>query len=195
MEKNPKKRKIRMLTTALIVFLVVAASFLFLGYGDDEVIEDEIVENGIVDDEIVGTTLPNPIIVYNTLEDLQAALPFTLSVPVMPVGYEAINFSTIAEDSDTAVGEVEYVTTDDEGLSTIMVTNRMGLGLNDIGGVYIDYPFEGTVMVGDLSILLKGSDEIRNLAIWNDGTYSYSIYAPDSNFTEDDLVTIIETID
>lgn len=47
--------------------------------------------------------------------------------------------------------------------------------MEDISGDYTKYSDVKTEKIGDWDVTLKGNDGKVVLAVWNDGTYSYSI--------------------
>lgn len=56
------------------------------------------------------------------------------------------------------------------------LTYRKAKGTEDISGDYNSYTYENTIEVFGKKVTLKGSDKDKiSLAIWNDGTYAYSI--------------------
>lgn len=59
--------------------------------------------------------------------------------------------------------------------STETATFRTALGNQDISGDYNTYSSMEQLTIGENVITLKGTNDLYNLAIWNDSTYSYSI--------------------
>lgn len=70
----------------------------------------------------------------------------------------------------------------------------MGKGISDVSGDYNLFSSSKTITVGDLSVLLRGTDKGYSLATWNDGTYSYSVDITGATLSEDVFTSIITSI-
>ncbi|MDA3732643.1 hypothetical protein PBV87_14210 [Niameybacter massiliensis] len=158
--------------------------------------ESEVVENEqsesidvVVDEEPVERVvempigMPNPIIEYATLEELEAALPFTLKLPTIPSDYMMSSFSTI----DGHIAQVVYTS------STNEITYRMAEGTQDISGDYTDYPLEEDVDSKWDEVTLKGDSSGIYLAVWTDSTYTYSIRSQEA-LNEQEMMDLVESI-
>lgn len=158
--------------------------------------ESEVVENEqsesidvVVDEEPVERvvempiSMPNPIIEYATLEELEAALPFTLKLPIIPSDYMRSSFSTI----DGHIAQVVYAS------STNEITYHMAEGTQDISGDYTDYPLEEDVDSKWDEVTLKGDSSGIYLAVWTDGTYTYSIRSQEA-LNEQEMMDLVESI-
>ncbi len=70
---------------------------------------------------------------------------------------------------------------------------RKATGTEDISGDHTDYETAEEVSVGDLKVQMKGSGGKYSLAVWNDGTYSFSVSVTDGMEPED-MNTLISFI-
>lgn len=66
-------------------------------------------------------------------------------------------------------------TVNPEGLEQNSVTYRQSLGTEDNSGDVTAYEKEISVTIDGCSVTLKGDGQQFFLAVWSDGTYSYSI--------------------
>ena len=70
---------------------------------------------------------------------------------------------------------------------------RMSEGSADISGDYSAYEEVKSYSVDDYTVTLKGSNGAYNLAIWNDGAFSYSLEL-NAGISETDLGDMIQSI-
>ena len=129
--------------------------------------------------------LPNPIEEYETLEDAQAAAGFEIPTPAeLPEGYTLEAVTTIAKST------IQLIYTDGRN----DLTYRCGkAGGSDISGDYNVYDEEETADVNGNSVLMKGADGSRSLAVWQDDAFSYSLHAT-SPLPKEQLVKIVESV-
>lgn len=129
--------------------------------------------------------LPNPIEEYETLEDAQAAAGFEIPTPAeLPEGYTLEAVTTIAKST------IQLIYTDGRN----DLTYRCGkAGGSDISGDYNVYDEEETADVNGNSVLMKGADGSRSLAVWQDDAFSYSLHAA-SPLPKEQLVKIVESV-
>ena len=129
--------------------------------------------------------LPNPIEEYETLEDAQAAAGFEIPTPAgLPEGYTLEAVTTIAKST------IQLIYTDGQN----DLTYRCGkAGGSDISGDYNVYDEEEAADVNGNSVLMKGADGSRSLAVWQDDAVSYSLHAA-SPLPKEQLVKIVESV-
>lgn len=145
----------------------------------------KVDENRITIDKSVedSTQIPNPFTEYDSVAEAKKALAFDAKLPsYMPAGYEFDYTSVIGK---TFI-QVSYKNGDNE----ILVRTAKETG--DISGDYNVYKNEETVEISGHSVLLRGNDGVSN-ATWNDGGYTYSVYA-DKGLDITEIEKIIESI-
>ena len=119
--------------------------------------------------EMTGNTqIPNPFRGAETIEEAENATGYSFIIPEMIDGYAIDRISYIP---DTLI-QVVYVHSEDD---TIMI--RKGTGTDDISGDYNVYTDIQEQTVNGSTLTIKGNDGAYSCAIWNDGTYAYSITA------------------
>ena len=84
----------------------------------------------------------------------------------------------------------EVVWQGDNGQS---LTYRMAPGTEDISGDFTAYGWEDTLNTGAYTVTCKGEDGSIFLAVWNDGTYSFSLHASDG-LTSDQVLVMIQSM-
>lgn len=118
--------------------------------------------------DIIG--MPNLFTDFNTLAEAEKQTGFYITLP------DAIGSSNnkIYRAMNDEMLEVIYVNGEDE-------TGRIrkARGSEDISGDYNEYAETETVSVGGIDVLLKGDAGQYTLAIWTDGSYSYSLSLSD----------------
>ena len=128
--------------------------------------------------------IANPIKETSDITELKTMLPFTLKVPTnMPEGYTVRNASAIAG----SLAQITYVNGTDE------INYRMAEGCDDISGDYNIYDTVKEITVEDIKVTLKGSADMYQIAIYNDGAYSYAIHST-CGLSEVMIKSIIENI-
>jgi len=132
------------------------------GNGDDIV---KVSGRTVTITTIESTNVVNPITEYKTLAELETALGFKMMVPTAFAKKTVNTYASI----DSDLGEIFYANGSDE------ILYRMSRGTEDNSGDYNTYKTSITAAIGGHTVTLKGNDSLFNLAVWNDGTYSYSI--------------------
>lgn len=128
--------------------------------------------------------IPNPIIEYNTVDEAKASLGIDASIPTaLPAGYELSKITTI---SNTAL-DLTYVNGESE------LSYRTAKSLEDISGDYNTYEFTKTAEINGYEVSYSGNGQKVHNAKWNNGEFSFSIYA-DNGITFDELKSMIESI-
>ncbi|MEA4972163.1 MAG: DUF4367 domain-containing protein [Candidatus Metalachnospira sp.] len=116
--------------------------------------------------------LPNPFIECTTIEDAQKNAGFEITLPKsIPEGFKEEVIQAIKGD----LIDVIYKSTDNE------LRIRKCLGLEDCSGNYFDYKQMVKVKINDEDAILKCKNGKAYVAVWNDGTYSYSISVDDQS--------------
>lgn len=133
--------------------------------------------------------VPNPLVVYDSVEEAQQALGFSCKVPgVLPAGYAQTLIQTI----DNKVLEIEYENAGGDRLT--YRTAQKNDDNTDISGDYNSYTQSSELEIGGLAVAAKGNaTDLWNLATWVDGDMVYSIGTPAGISTED-LTGMIESL-
>lgn len=124
------------------------------------------------DAEPICIGLPNPFIECETIEDAEKNAGFEITLPKsIPEGFneeviQAIKGSLI---------DVIYKSTDNE------LRIRKCLGIEDCSGNYFDYTQMVKVKINDEDAIIKCKNDKAYVAVWDDGTYSYSISVNDES--------------
>lgn len=128
--------------------------------------------------------IPNPIIEYNTVDEAKTSLGIDAVIPtVLPTGYELSNITTISN----TVLDLTYINGENK------LSYRTAKGTGDISGDYNTYEFTDITEINGLEITYSGNGHKVHNAKWNNGEFSYSIYA-DNGITIDELKVMIESI-
>lgn len=113
-----------------------------------------------------NTQIPNPFAECETIEEAEKLAGFDLVIPEkVPEGFSDKNISAIQDE----MIDITY----DNGEDKLCI--RKGKGTDDISGDYTQYDEISTVEVNNRSVTLKGSGDKINVAVWQDGDYTYSI--------------------
>ena len=73
------------------------------------------------------------------------------------------------------------------------ITLRKMAGTDDISGVYIDYAKKDQVTIDGHQTELRGDGTRVYVAVWNNGGYTYAIYA-DAGVTAAQMTSIVENM-
>lgn len=119
-------------------------------------------------DEGENVQIPNPWQEYQTLEEAAAAAGFDLTVPESIDGYSEKNISVLS--GAESIFDITFRNDSEQ------VCIRKAAGTEDISSDYNVYDKTETVSVGELEVTEKGNGDSVNLALWNDGGYTYSLY-------------------
>jgi hypothetical protein len=122
--------------------------------------------------------LPNPIVEYNSLEDVQKAVDFAFKPPGhLPEGFSVDSFSVINKE----IAQVLYKKGENR------ICYRAAKGSDDISGDYNVYPVKSTITVGGSMVVLKGAGERVNLAVWEKGGLCFAL-----SFDEAVALSVVE---
>lgn len=130
------------------------------------------VESGPVEEETdkdETAQIANPWVECDTLEAAVALTGFEVEVK------EDDNYTLTYSVIEGEMFEARYV---DEDLNAIDVRKSLLSNGEDNSGVYDEFSNIETVEVDKLTVTVKGEGETGYVAIWNDGTYAYSVYVP-----------------
>lgn len=116
-----------------------------------------------------STQLPNPIVNYDTLEEAETAVGFTVPLLNLPEGAQLDHVSVIAGN----LVQLDYL----NGENTFRY--RVAKGEEDISGDYTAYEATGTHTIGDLEVTVKQQDGLTRLALWTSGEFTFSLSFPD----------------
>jgi len=118
---------------------------------------------------------------YASCQELSEAVGFDIQdLTPLPFEPESSEYLKIAD-----FAEINY-TSNQETLSY-----RKSIGTEDNSGDYETYVIEKDISVSGVAVTLKGDDKSIYLAIWTDGTYSYSLRAT-SGLSEEKVLSMIK---
>lgn len=164
--------------------LIIAVSALM-------VLSSTACSSGKVDDDKDGgaTGMPNPIVTYDTLAEVDAAIGFSFKIPAMPVGYDSAGYSVI----DDTLAQADYT----NGTDTINF--RTVKGIEDPSGDYTVYDISRVITVTtpnyDVDITVSGSNDNKiNLAVWSYDEYSYSFSISGAGLDEESILKIVADV-
>jgi len=116
--------------------------------------------------------IPNPFVPCETVEDAEKTAGFEITLPNdIPEGYDEQVIQAIKDD----LIDVHYKSSDGD------LNIRKSNIIDDCSGNYFNYTEMTKIIVSDRNVLLKCRDGKAYVAIWNNGTYSYSISVDDSS--------------
>lgn len=118
-----------------------------------------------------STKIPNPLVYYDTIEDVQKAVRFEFKVPAkLPSGYKIDNISVIANEI------IQVIYKNKQKVITYR-TAKITKDQKDISGDYNSYKQKKTVTVNKMKVTMKGNKNKVSLVQWKDKTYIYSLHA------------------
>lgn len=142
-----------------------------------------VQETEQIPEESVG--MPNPFTDNATLEEAEKNAGFSIQVPDQVQDVKASAFRNLGQE----LLEVIYYHGEQE-----VARIRKGTGMEDISGDYTKYSDVKTEKIGDWDVTLKGNDGKAVLAIWNDGTYSYSISLDEQGASLEEMTALVEAV-
>lgn len=116
--------------------------------------------------EPADTKVPSPIVKYDCIFEAEYAVGFGILVPMGLHNAETFKGVYVI---GGMVAELEYAND---------ITYRTARGVNDISGVYKQYPYSKELTVGKYHVLAKGRPDSYYLTLWNDGEMTFSLYCP-----------------
>lgn len=114
----------------------------------------------------------NPFVDCETMEEAEEIAGFEMKAPDILEGYS----NSVIQAVENTMIQVFYCYDPENIQESDYTLFRKGAGEEDISGDYSEYAYEKEIQVDDLTVTMKGF-ESNNLAVWNDGVYSYSIYS------------------
>ena len=111
--------------------------------------------------------IPNPFISCETIDKAAQLAGFEVALPqTLPEGYTQNTILAI----EKQMIEVNYINDDEQEMYI-----RKATGKDDISGDYNEYQQQSTTTVDGREVTLKGNDDLVNVAIWQNGDYSFAI--------------------
>lgn len=163
-------------------YLPVAACLAILLIGATVI--PNILKNGQTGDPLVYEQ-PGGIAYADNAVALSSYVGFPVN-EISSLPFEATKITYLVYDRELA--EISYANEE----QTLYF--RKSIGTEDNSGDFNTYDTLSKITIKDCSITIKGNDELYNLAIWNDGQYSYSIGIT-NGISQDELSVLIETLD
>lgn len=80
-----------------------------------------------------------------------------------------------------------------QGAGGQSLTYRMAPGTEDVSGDFTAYGWEDTLTAGAYTVTCKGEDALVFLAVWSDGTYSFSLHTS-AGLTTGQTAELIESL-
>ena len=148
-------------------------------------------QNGIpgqsgVPGETEGVQMPNPLEEVTSAKELSDLVGFEMKdLETIPFAVQQVSYISISR----KVAEIIYTGADQE------LTYRKSAGSEDNSGNYVVYGEETKRTVAGCEVTVKGDDGRCSLAVWTDGTYSYSIQVREGeSVSYEELDAMIENI-
>lgn len=134
--------------------------------------------------KVESTEIPNPVVLYNTIKEAQAAVTFSSKVISdihIPEGYEFKNTSVI----DEYLLEVNYAN------DNINICYRTADAKYPIHGVYEKYPDKKERIIKDTEVIINFTGDQVNLVTWRDADdFAYSLFFTYAEGATLDMVAI-----
>lgn len=125
---------------------------------------EEIMVISALDDQ---NKIPNPWKDYESLKDAQDAAGFKVKLPKKISGYK----KSVIQAIDKEMLQVFY----EKGDAEILIRKAPEAQGKDISGDNNEYAKVSKVKKNGKTITIKGTAKKKNLAIWSDSDYSYSV--------------------
>lgn len=126
---------------------------------------------------------------FGSVGELADNLSYPLLLPAeVPEGYEPESIRCL----QGQLAEVVW-----QGADGQSITYRMAPGEQDVSGDFTAYGWEESLTAGSYTVTCKGEDALVFLAVWSDGTYSFSLHASAGLTTEQttDLIQSLSPVD
>ena len=121
---------------------------------------------------------------FESTGELAEQLSYPLLLPAwLPEGYAL-------ESARCLQGELAEVCWQTDGQT---ITYRMAPGDGDINGDFTAYGWEEELTAGTYAVTCKGEKGLVFLAVWSDGTYSFSLHAS-AGLSVEEVTAVIESI-
>lgn len=134
-----------------------------------------------------GEQIPNPWKEYTSVKDAENAVGFSVKLPKKISGYTKDMIQAV----DGLVLQVFYKSGDKE----ILIRKALVSQGKDISGDYNVYDVTKKVSVKGKKrkVTIKGTEKKKNLAVWSDGTYSYSLYTS-AGMSQKALIRLVKQV-
>ena len=121
---------------------------------------------------------------FESTGELAEQLSYPLLLPAwLPEGYAL-------ESARCLQGELAEICWQADGQT---ITYRMAPGDGDISGDFTAYGWEEELTAGTYAVTCKGEKGLVFLAVWSDGTYSFSLHAS-AGLSVEEVTAVIESI-
>ena len=121
---------------------------------------------------------------FESTGELAEQLSYPLLLPAwLPEGYAL-------ESTRCLRGELAEICWQADGQT---ITYRMAPGNGDVSGDFTAYGWEEELTAGTYAVTCKGEEGLVFLAVWSDGTYSFSLHAS-AGLTVDQVTALIESL-
>lgn len=134
-----------------------------------------------------GEQIPNPWKEYTSVKDAENAVGFSVKLPKKISGYTKDMIQAV----DGLVLQVFYKNGDKE----VLIRKALVSQGKDISGDYNVYDVTKKVSVKGKKgkVTIKGTEKKKNLAVWSDGTYSYSLYTS-AGMSQKALIRLVKQV-
>ncbi len=134
-----------------------------------------------------GEQIPNPWKEYTSVKDAENAVGFSVKLPKKISGYTKDMIQAI----DGSFLQVFYK----NGNKEILIRKALVSQGKDISGDYNVYDVTKKVTVKGKKgkVTIKGTEKKKNLAVWSDGTYSYSLYTS-AGMSQKALIRLVKQV-
>ncbi len=144
-----KKKKV------FLSMLVMLSLAMMTGCGKSDAAADE-------QEAPIG--LPNPMVAYDSIDEVGAVLDYTPSIPETAMAIKSVYII------DGDLLQIEY---EDNGN---IITFRTAPGDADISGVYDTFSYKTDIDISGKTVTIQGSEEnALTLAVWKNKDFSYSL--------------------
>lgn len=151
-------------------------------FGGDDINVNFLETGYLTIDHNNSVEIPNPIVEYNSIDELNSSTEFEVIVPDIP-NLELSNLSLISGD----LVQLIYKNDDSSG----SVTFRMSEGDYNNSGDYRELE-EEAVIVDGVEVVVKGGDT-PVVVIWTNEGYSYSLVADNYDLSDDLIKDIVKS--
>ena len=159
--------KIRNRLAALLLCVTIGATLAACGNETKSVGASGSAQDTSESESLNGEQIANPWVENKDQADAQEQAGFSMELPsTLPEGYESDGFQVIPGE----ILEADYVGKDEAKLCI-----RKATGTDDPSGDYNEYNTVKTITVEDVSVTIKGDGDTIYLAVWNNGSYAWSI--------------------
>lgn len=168
------------------MLLISIFCLAIIACGKKEKVKQEVIEGAnVTQEQNVG--IPNPFVEVKNLDEASKIAGFSLEVPTTYEDYKKQVIQVIEND----MIEVIYLDeeSDFEGFRI-----RKAKGTDDISGDYNEYKNVEIVKIGDYEVTEKSDGGNIFIAIWTDGTYSYSIDTDRAELDAEAIANLIQNI-